>query len=81
MLFALGYIAGLATSALIVATLAYFRRVIEHKVNIIEKQIDVAAPKPKGYIVEPPDEASEARQAIIERNRRAGRDTPISDLM
>ncbi len=80
MLFALGYIAGLVTSVLVVATLAYFRRVIEHKTEIIEKQIDIVGPRPRGYIVEPDDEADEIRRHVIELNRRQGRDTRLEEL-
>jgi len=76
----LGFIAGLLTATLIAVTLAYFRRVIEHKVNIIEKQVGVAGPRPKGFIIEPPSEADEARESIIAKNKAMGRGTPINQL-
>ena len=80
MMFTIGILIGLLIAILIVATLTYFRRVIEHRVSIIEKQIDAVGPKPKGFIIEPEDEASEARNQIIAENRRKGRDTNISEL-
>jgi len=80
MIFATGIIIGLLIAILIVATLTFFRRVIEHKVTVIEKQIDVMGPKPKGFIVEPETDADEARSEIIAENKRKGRDTTISEL-
>ena len=80
MLFILGYISGLLTAVLIVATLAYFRRVIEHKITTIEKQIDVVGPRPKGYIIDPEDESEEIRSKIISKNKKRGVDTLIDDL-
>lgn len=80
-MFVLGYIAGIATATLIVATLAYFRRVVEHKVTVIEKFIDSKAPRPEGFIIEPQSEADEVREKIIEENRRHGKDTKLSDLV
>ena len=76
----IGIILGLLIAILTVATLTFFRRVIEHKVTIIEKQVDAVGPKPKGFIYEPPDDADEARAQIIAENRRKGRDTRISEL-
>lgn len=81
MLFILGFIIGLIVACLIVATLTFFRRVIEHRVNIIEKQIDIKGPRPKGYIIEPQSDAEEVREKIIEKNRMEGKDTPIKDLL
>ena len=76
----IGIILGLLIAILLVATLTYFRRVIEHRVNIIEKQIEAKGPKPKGFIVESEDDAEIARQEIIAENRRKGRDTTIEEL-
>ena len=80
MQFALGYIAGLATSAFIFAVLAFFRAGIEKRVRIIETTLGNAGPKVKGAIFVPEDDATIARKQIIERNKRIGRDTPISEL-
>ena len=49
--FIIGFIVGLITATLIVATLTFFRRVIEHKVTIIEKQIEKVGPKPQGFLI------------------------------
>jgi len=76
----IGIILGLLIAILIVATLTYFRRVIEHKVEITSKQIEAKGPKPKGFIIEAEEEADEARNQIIAENRRKGRDTRISEL-
>lgn len=81
MSFALGYIAGLLTATLLVLTLVYFRSSVEKKIKVIERTVEQAGPKPKGFVYEPKDEAEEAREAIIERNRRAGKDTSIADLI
>lgn len=80
MIFILGIITGLLFSILVVLVLVYFRRSIEVKTQVIEKKIEAKSPRPKGFIVEPMSEAEQVREAIIERNRKAGRDTPISDL-
>ena len=76
----IGIIIGILISILVVATLTFFRRILEKQITIIEKQVDLKAPKPKGYIIEPPEEIDEMRSDIIKRNRGSGRDTPISDL-
>ena len=81
MLIYLGIILGLLIAILIVATLTYFRRVIEHKVEITGKQIEAKGPKPKGFIIEAESDADEARNEIIKNNKRLGRDTPLQDLM
>ena len=39
------------------------------------------ANKPKGFIIEPESDADEARNDIIEKNKKAGRDTKVSDLL
>ena len=81
MSFAFGYIAGLATSILIITTLTYFRRVVERKITVMEKLIENAGPRPKGFIVEPLSDADNARAQIIARNKSQGRDTPINELL
>ena len=81
MILAIGIIIGLLVAILTVATLMFFRRVIENKVTIIEKQVDAVGPKPKGFIIEPEDEASEARSEIIAENKKRGRDTTVEELM
>ena len=80
MIFALGFITGLLISILIVATLTYFRRVLETKVTTIERLVESKGPKPKGFIYEPPSEADDIRAQIIAKNKKEGKDTPISEL-
>lgn len=80
MLFILGYIVGLVTAALIVATLAYFRKVIESKSSVIEKKLGNMGPRPRGFIVEPSSLADEARERIVERNKAEGKNTKLEEL-
>ncbi len=79
--FALGFIAGLIIATLIVATLTYFRRVIEHKVTIIEKQIESVGPKPHGFLIQAESDADRARARIKFHNDAAGRPTKLSELI
>lgn len=76
-----GVFLGLLIAILTVATLTYFRRPIESKLSVVEKRIANAGPRPKGFIVEPLDDAEEVRRQIIERNQREGRETRISELV
>lgn len=80
-MFLLGLLTGLILALFIICSLAFFRVGIERQVRIIERTIEQAGPKPEGYIVEPEDEATEAREALIKKNRQEGRDTPLSDLL
>lgn len=80
-MFILGLITGVLISLLIVATLTYFRRVVEHNTTIVEKMIESHGPRPKGFVFDPSDDATEARERIIEANRKAGKDTPLKDLL
>lgn len=78
--FLLGTIVGLLVSILILVSLMFFRRTIEQKSTILEAQIGNMGPRPRGLIIEPEDEAELTRQQIIDRNRKNGRDTHISEL-
>jgi len=80
MQFALGYLAGIGTGIMVFTVLAFFRAGIEKRVRIIETVLGNAGPKPKGAIFLPESEVTIARKEIIEKNKRAGRDTPISEL-
>ena len=77
----LGFMAGVLFSILVIVTLAYFRNVIEKKITIIQKQVENAGPRPRGFIVEPKSDAEEVREAIIRNNQKMGIDTPIRDLL
>lgn len=76
----LGILVGATFSLLIVLTMVFFRSGIERRVNVIEKQIAIKGPRPKGYIFEPQEEGEAMRQEIIAKNNRAGKDTKVSDL-
>jgi len=80
MWFALGYIAGLVTSALIVAALAYFKSPIERFVDSTAKDLHNAGPRPRGGIYIPRDDAEVVRDRIVAENRAKGRDTNIDEL-
>lgn len=80
MFFALGFIAGIAVAALAFVILAYFRAGIEKNIRVIEKQIADSFPNSKGFIFEPEDDAELARQEIIKRNKKEGKDTYLSEL-
>lgn len=78
--FAFGFIAGLCFAIFVLVALTYFKRPIESKLTVIEKQIEAKGPKGKGYLFEAQTDAEHARQAIIDRNTVAGRDTPLKEL-
>ena len=77
----IGIFIGILISILVILTLTFFRSAIERRVIVIEKQIANAGPRPKGFIIEPEEDADEMRREIIESNRRAGRDTKLDDLV
>lgn len=81
MWFAIGYVAGIATSALIGAVAVYFRRPITRAVATAERAIRRLDPAERGFIIEAEDDAEIARKEHIERNKKAGRDTPINELL
>jgi hypothetical protein len=78
--FIIGFIVGIMIAILVFTILTFFRTGIEKKIKIIETQI-VSKQKPKGMIIMPDDEVELTRQEIIKKNKEAGKDTPISDLM
>lgn len=80
MIFTFGIIVGLLIAILVIVTVLYFKKIVEHKFEIMGKQIAVKGPRPKGFIFEPADEATEAREEIIAENKRKGIDTKLSDL-
>lgn len=77
---ALGILIGIALSILIFTILAFFRAGIEKRVKIIETVLARAGPKPKGFIFEQEEDVEEARAALIAKNKKEGRDTPLQDL-
>jgi len=81
MILLLGIIIGLLIAIVVALTTLLFRHPIHRVSSIIEKNIGAVGPKPKGFIVEPTTDAEESRANIIAKNRKEGRDTPLSDLM
>lgn len=79
--FALGVIVGLVLALLVVATLTFFRTQVERKVQIFERVVHQAGPRPRGKIFIPPSEADATREEIIKKNREQGKDTPIDELV
>lgn len=81
MWFALGFVAGLAASALAAAVVAFLRHPIESAASKILARVELSGPGPRGFILEPESEADEARREHIRRNAEQGKDTPISELL
>lgn len=80
MLFALGYISGITTAALIAALLMFFRKPIDRIIHQAQAEVDRVAPGGQGFLLESDDEADIAREEIVRKNAEIGRDTPISEL-
>lgn len=81
MIFILGVIVGMLVSAIMMLTLVFFRNPIEKRVRLIERVVESAGPKPKGFIFEPLSDEDQAREDIIAENRRSGKDTRIEELL
>ena len=81
--FGFGFVSGFSVSILIILVLIYFRHPVERKVSAMERAVDLLVKKPrgKGYLFEAQTDAEVARQAIIDRNTAAGRDTKLSELL
>lgn len=84
-LLALGFLAGILFSILVIVTLIYFKKPMENKIKVVERFIDGKNPKMKGYVFEPAsdeiEEAKEFREQVIQENDKLGRDTKIKDLI
>ena len=80
MQFALGFIAGMATATLVVATIALFKRQVLTAVDRAQQAAERIGPSGSGAVFFPKDDVEVAREEIIRRNAEAGRDTPISEL-
>lgn len=78
--FALGFLAGVAVSVLVVAAVGFFRAPIEAVARAAGAALANAGPRPRGMVIMPDDEAEVARREHIEKNRREGKDTPIAEL-
>lgn len=80
MFFALGFIVGLIVALFLLLSVIFVRVPLEKEVRKIERKIAKHAPRPKGFIIMPEDEATQARNAILENNAKLGKDTPLSEL-
>jgi len=80
-MFILGFITSFLAAIFIFVILTYFRAGIEKRIKIIETRIESAGSKPKGEIFLPEEEIDIERKKIIAKNKKAGRDTPISELL
>lgn len=78
--FILGFVAGIIFCVFAATLLLLFRKPLEQKFSIVEKQIEKVGPRPQGFIYMPPDEDEEARAAKIKENQENGRTTKLSDL-
>lgn len=76
----MGLSVGLALAGIVVTMMVYFRTLIEAKVMVVEKRIENAGPRPRGFVIEPEDEAEEFRREVMEKNDEAGIDTQIDAL-
>lgn len=82
MLFALGIVAGLVIAVLVFIVVLLFRKPLEHHIEIVGKQIELASPiRERGGIFMPKTDTDELRESIIEENAAQGKDTPISELL
>lgn len=67
-------------ATLIFSILAFFRAGIEKRVRIVETRLGEAGPKTKGAIFMPEKDIDLSRKEIIERNKKAGKDTKFEEL-
>ncbi len=81
MMFLLGFSTGITVAGIIVTVMVYFRSLIEAKVMVVERAIESAGPRPKGFITMPDDDATAFRNEVIEKNKQEGKDTKLSDLL
>lgn len=75
----IGLVMGILISILICLFYLIFRKDIEKGFDKVEKTVKVR--KKKGFLVNLPSEIEQQRQEIIERNKKQGLDTKLSDLI
>lgn len=73
----LGIIIGLCVAILIMVTLIYFKKDVVQQLTKFENRVEK---KGEGMIFVPKSEIEKARENIIKKNKKLGRDTPISEL-
>lgn len=78
----IAYIAGVLTVGAVALVVIASRNETSVKSEIIRNVLSTKKVfNRRGHIFMPPSEIDEARQSIIEKNREAGIDTPISELI
>jgi hypothetical protein len=80
MQFIAGIIVGILVCVFLELVVRFFRHPIESTLKRWEADIERVAPKQKGFIVMPKDEADEARELALKKNQSEGRDTKLEDL-
>jgi len=80
MLFVIGILVGISLATFLLTGIVYLRVPIEKRIRQTERNIAKNAPRQKGFIVEAEDEAAQARNSIIEKNKEQGKDTPLTAL-
>lgn len=76
-----GFITGLLTTIFMFVVIVFLKVGLITFVDKATTKISSKGPKPTGAIFIPKDEATLAREEIIKKNRREGKDTPLSDLL
>lgn len=80
MQYALGFISGILLVVVVFQGIILLCLPIERVVRRTERKLATIAPHAKGFIIEPESEAEQVRQRIIERNRKQGKDTKLTEL-
>lgn len=80
MMFVLGFMAGMTFSVVFFLGIVFLRIPLERQVRKTERYIAKKAPRARGFIIDAVDDATRARNEILERNRELGKDTPLSEL-
>jgi hypothetical protein len=75
----------LAAAAFVADRIAYqrlYKKLLEMRMSLgYKEEAKRVKTLKQGYVFLPPDPYDEMRQEHIEKNRREGKDTPISELM
>lgn len=79
--YVLGVLTGISLSTLVCIVIVFLRSPIERVIAQAQPKIEAAGPRRKGFIVEAESADAVRRREIIERNKEAGIDTNLSDLV
>ena len=80
MFIATGIIIGLLLSILFFVLVLFLKDPITKYINLGETKISQFSPREKGFVYDPPDLEDMFREEIIEKNKKRGKDTPLTDL-